>query len=551
MGKEIRYSQEMREKRFSRRTLLQIGGLTGISLIAGGSLLDLAGKSRAFASSASKKPEYGGILTYRLAGDPPNFDMISNSTYMVQNPMAPIYNNLVTFDPMNPDKVIGDLAQKWEVSPDGKVYTFSMIKGVKFHDGKPCTSQDAKFTYDRTRNPPEGGVSPRKGSLEMIDGIETPDEHTVRFVLKQPAPSLLNILAQGWMAVLPKHVIEEKGDMKKTAIGTGPFKLSKYTRGVSLELVRNPDYHIKGRPYLDGITYYIIPDPGTAMANLRTGQLLFYMMTGDEARTAEKDFPDKVVIQRCPYLVFLTVNFNSKRKPWDDVRVLQAVSLAIDRNEAIKVVALGDGDPGGFMPPKGIWALPLEELEKLPGYGKDISANIAAAKKLLAEAGYPNGFSTTLLTRKGTDFEPLSVFLKDQLAKIGIDAKLDVQETASAYASLNKRAFDMAPWVHGIALDDPDAIFSEFYTCGASRNYSEICSEEVDKLFARQSQAVHLEERKKLVAQMEKAALSSYSKILLYWARRFVGLSPRVQNYMIHPSLYNNQRLQDVWLAKG
>ncbi|MBI4596231.1 MAG: ABC transporter substrate-binding protein [Candidatus Tectomicrobia bacterium] len=534
-----------------RRRFLKSGLRAGLGLALSSPLLGLANQALAQTSPGKDdQPQPGGVLTYRLAGDPPNFDPISNATYMIHHAIAPIYNNIVMFDPMDRNRVIGELAHKWEISPDGKIYTFHLIKGVKFHDGKPCTAADVKFTYDLIRNPPQGVVSLRKIALAVIDGIETPDEYTVRFVLKRPAPSMLNILAQGYFSVLPKHIIEAKGDMKKDAIGTGPFKLKNYTRGVSIELVRNPDYHLKGRPYLDGITFFIIPDPGTAFANFRTGQLHFYMMTGDEARQAEKEFGDKVAIQKGPLVIFFNLNFNGRRKPWDDLRVRQAVSLAIDRSEALKVVTMGDGDIGGLMPPSGIWALPPAELEKIPGYGKDTTANISAAKKLLAEAGYANGFATTLLTRKGSDFEPFSVFLKDQLGKIGIEAKLDVQETASAYDSLNKRNFDLAPWAQGTALDDPDAFFGEFYTCNAIRNYSGICSKEVDELFDKQSQTMDLEERKKLVHQMEKAALMNFSNVMIYHQWRFVGLSARARNYKIHSSLFNNQRLQDVWLAK-
>ncbi|MBI4596040.1 MAG: ABC transporter substrate-binding protein [Candidatus Tectomicrobia bacterium] len=536
----------------SRRMLLKMAGLTGLGWAVGARGIFSGSEWKAEAASSEKeKPQSGGILTYGQAGDPPNFDIISSATYMALHALSPVYNNLIMYDPMAPNKIIGDLAEKWEVSPDGKIYTFSLKRGVKFHDGKPFTSVDCKFTLDRVRNPPSGTVSPRRASLAVVDGIETPDDHTLRVVLKRPAPSLLDILAQGWMMIFPKHVIEEKGDMKKDAIGTGPFKLKKYTRGVSIELVRNPEYHVKGRPYLDGVTFFIIPDPGTAMANLRTGQLLFHgLLTGDEARAVEKESGGRVAIQKSLVVGFDSLNINGKRKPWDDIRVRKAASLAINREEANKVVMSGDGQVSGVMMPGGIWALPPEELEKIPGYGKKIPANLAEAKKLLAEAGHPNGFTATLLTRKGTFFEPLSVFVKDQLAQIGIEAKLDVQETATAYEMLNKRAFDLAPWKHGHSIDDPDSVFGEFFTCDAVRNYSDVCDKEVDELYVKQSQTMDFAERKKLVNLMDKKVLLTLGKIPLYYSARFIAHSNRVQNYSIHPSVYNNQRLQDVWIKK-
>lgn len=552
MGSRRKSWQELANSSISRRSWLKITGFTGLGLAVGDADLFYGSPSQLMAASSEREaPQYGGILTYGQAGDPPNFDILSSATYMALHVMSPVYNNLVMYDPMDPEKVIGDLAEKWEISPDGKIYTFSLKKGVKFHDGKPFTSADCQFTFDRVRNPPSGTVSPRKASLAVVDGIETPDDHTLRFILKRSAPSLLAVLAQGWMMIFPKHVIEEKGDMKKDAIGTGPFKLKKYTRGVSLELVRNPEYHVKGRPYLDGITFFIIPDPGTAMASLRSGQLLFHgLLTGDEARTVEKDSGGRVIAQKTILVGFDSLNINGKRKPWDDIRVRKAASLAINREEAIKVVTLSDGQVSGVMQPGGIWALPPEELQKIPGYGKDTAANLAEAKRLLAEAGYPNGFSATLLTRKGTFFEPLSVFIKDQLSQIGIDAKLDVQETATAYDILNKRAFDLAPWKHGHAIDDPDTVFSEFFACDAVRNYSDVCDKEVDELYVKQAETIDFEERKKLVNLMDKKVLLTFGKIPLYYPLRFIVLSNKVRNYKIHPSIYNNQRFQDVWIKQ-
>ena len=219
---------------------------------------------------------------------------------------------------------------------------------------------------------------------------------------------------------------------------------------MSIELEKNPDYFLKGRPYLDGIILYIIPDFGTAYAAFRTRRLLFmsFQLEGI-AHHAEAELANQVVIQRVPGLAMRPVlNLNVSRKPWDDIRVREAVSLAIDRDAAVRVITDGEGTIGGFMPPAGQWALPIEELRKIHGYGSNKATDRARARQLLTEAGYANGFKTTMLTRMGTQFERISVFLKGELAKIRIDATLDVKETAAAYEVLNNRAFRFSSLGH-------------------------------------------------------------------------------------------------------
>ncbi|MCW5852432.1 MAG: hypothetical protein KIT87_20325 [Anaerolineae bacterium] len=496
------------------------------------------------------QPEYGGILTFNLNSDPPNFDFISNTTSSPVWAFGPCYNGLVIYDPLDPNKIIGDLAESWEVSPDGKAYTFKLIKGVKFHDRVPLTSADVKYTFDTVRNPPQGVVSARKALLAAVDSIETPDDYTVRFLLKQPSPSLLTNLASGWMVVLPKHILEKTGDMKKDVIGTGPFKLKEYVRGTSIELVKNPDYFVKGRPYLDGIKAYIIPDPSTAFANFRTGQLLMYpTITGADGRRAQQEFSDKVNIQNTASTSFVGMMYNSKQKPWDDVRVRQAASLAIDRNAALQTTLQGDGVLGGLMMP-GPWALPAAELEKVAGYGPDSEADIAEAKKLLADAGFPNGFKTTLLVRNISPFQQAGVFVKDQWAKIGIDATLDVRESAAYLDAMAKRDFQATPYGASYQANDPDGGIGDFVTCAGSLNYTAVCSPELDDLYAKQSQTLRVDDRKKMVNQLELTALKNYGIFILYWRGRTLGLSRRVHDLMVHPNLDHNFRMQNVWLSK-
>jgi len=498
---------------------------------------------------AAGQPQYGGILTYNQSNDLANYDPLSNTSGSVLYPIAPCYNNLVMYDPLDPNKVIGDLAESWEFAPDGMAITFKLVQGALFHDGKPCTSADVKYTFDTVRNPPEGVISARKLQLSAVSEIETPDDYSVRFVFSRPAPSILTILASGWMVVLPKHILEVNGHLKDDLVGTGPFRLKERVPGVSVELERNPDYHVKERPYLDGIKQYVIPDKGTVYANFRTGELLqFDAMSGDYAAQAEEELGDKVVIQSIASTSFVAIKYNTRRKPWDDIRVRQAASLAIDRATALKVCYGGYGTLGALSMP-GPWALPAAEVEKIPGYGTDVAANLARAKELMAEAGYPDGFSTTIITRKHVIFEPVAVFMKEQWAQLGIDATLDVRETAALNEALASGDFDVQAGGNSFTANDPD-VWGDFVTSAGAQNYSGLTNTEVDELFAQQSQTLDVEERRKLANDLERAVLSDYGMFGLYWRNRFLGLSSRIHGMTIHPNMDNVRRFQNVWLSE-
>lgn len=539
------------QAQISRRQLMRMGAWTGLGL-AGSMFWHATRCTRlAAAGRTEQNPRPGGTLTMWIAADPANFDVHQNSTYVTQHVTAPCYNGLVQRDPLNPNRIIPDLAEGWEVSPDGRRYTFHLVPEVTFHDGRPCSSADVKMSLDRLRQPPAGVISLRQEVFDAVDEILTPDPLTVIIALKQGSASLLENLAEGHVAIYPQHILEKEGNMKKVIVGTGPFRLKKYTRGVSVELERNPHYFVKERPYLDGITIFIMPDPNTAYAAFRSGRLLMLRLLDiDLGKRVAQEFGDRIVIQRTAGYRFRALHLNTSREPWLDLRVRQAVDLAIDRPACIREVANGEGAIGGCMPPTSAWALTPGELHGIPGYGPDIKANRAHARRLLAEAGFPGGLKTTMLALQGSSSERLSAFLKGQLAQIGVEATVDVRETADAYDVLNRRAFDTASWETAFAVADPDSVFSEFFTCQAARNYSTLCLPEVDELFGQQSQALDSQERKKLVREMDRRILHGHGSLLLHWGNYLTAQWPQVRSWMQHPSLYSNQRMQDVWLAR-
>ena len=500
-----------------------------------------------------KEPKRGGVLSLvQTLGDPPSLDTHQESTGATTQAVHPSYDNLVRFDFNQPDKIVPDLAEKWEVSPDGKAYTFHLVKGVKFHKGQPFTSADVKFTVERVMNPPKGMVSPRRDQFKAVTSIETPDENTVVFNTNRPNPSLLAALAQGVLPIYSKQWIEANNNdiPKKEVNGTGPFIFKEYIRGNSVESVKNPDYWVKGLPYLDGIKQYLITDPNTALAAFRTGQVMLFSVPAASLDQLKQEMAEKVDFYPSEGEGFTALIPNHKRKPWDEPKVRQALNLAMDRNAAIQVLQQGSGVPGAYLKTSGFWGLPTEELAKLPGYGKDKAKDLEDGKKLLTEVGLKTPIDIVLLTRKLQSYENIAVLYADQLKKVGINATIRARETAEAYDVIRNGDYDLIAWSFGYSLEDPDAVYGEFVLCGAVRNWGNACTPEVDKLFDQQSQELDTGKRQQMVKEMEKKALMANQMIVSHRSVSTAGLYKYVKGYTPHAATRNNQRFSYVWLDK-
>ena len=295
-------------------------------------------------------------------------------------PSSPCFNNLVMFDPATPvesmDSIVPELAEKWSWQDNYRNLVFFLKKNVKWHDGQPFTSKDVKFTFDMVRGAPDAAgklrLSPRKDWYANVEQIEAPDAYTVIFRLKRPQPSLLMMLASGYSPVYAAHV--NPADYRNSCVGTGPFKLKEWRKGEFIEYVKNPDYFVKGRPYLDGLKYVIIVERGTRTAALQSGQL-DVAMPGETTKTAaeqlKKAVPQLVVT---PVAASVTDNIimNGRKPPFDNAKVRQAVSYSIDRARPHPRGAPGRrgarrGDDAAAV---WVWGLLDKDLAGLPGYGK-------------------------------------------------------------------------------------------------------------------------------------------------------------------------------------
>jgi peptide/nickel transport system substrate-binding protein len=530
----------------AKRQTVLAASLTGLGLMTGMNDGALAASSDHLLGPGA--PVRGGTLTRRIAGDPPSFDTIGSTAGWSLYIAGPCYNGLVRYDEFDADKVIPDLAESHEVSADGKAYTFYLRKGVRFHDGRPCTAEDVKYTFDVIRDPPKGIVSARANLLDAVESIVVVDPTTVRFQLKRKSPSLITSLAGGWMVVLPKHILE-KGVMKDSIVGTGPFKFKEYKRGVSVELVRNAEYHIPNRPFLEAVKFFIIPDENTAYGYFRTGQIDEWVPPALLAQTREKELAGRAYLQSTHSTSSVGLHFNTQLKPFDDIRVRQAFCLAINRQQSLDIAFNGQGVTAGYSMP-GKWALSSAELARIPGYAPFKDTHIAQAKALLAAAGFPNGFSETMLVRRIAIYEPHAVYLKDQLSKIGVDIKLDMQETATYNETLRKRQWKLDAGGISFVINDPDATFADSVSCDGISNFSKLCDAKTDDLVLRQSQEMDVKKRLALVNELEFKTLSQYGTYMMYFRKRFRMYQNNVHGWALHPNEDNVMRLEDCWKSR-
>jgi len=530
--------------------------LLPLALIAAVTALSLPGLP-----AHGQTPKRGGILNAMLGEDPPGFSIHEVATISGLWPVMPCYSNLVLFDQLKAyetaDTVLPELAEKWSWQDNYRNLVFFLRRGVKWHDGQPFTSRDVKYTFDVVREaadaPARLRLNPRKDWYSNIDAIEAADPHTVVFRLKRPQPSLLLMLASGYSPVYPAHV--PLAELRQRCVGTGPFRLKQYSRGEMVELERNPDYFVPGRPYLDGIRYPIIGERGTRLAALQAGRLDVAMpleMTKTMADTIKGNAPSLVVAET-GQIGSDNVIMNHKKPPFDNVTVRRAISLAMDRQAFVQGVRHGGARVGTSVMPRpfGAWGLLDKEVRTLAGY-RGPGPDKAEAKRLLAAAGYGPGkpLRVELTTRAFAIYIDLASFVADQLRLVGVEATVKQIETSAFFPALARRDYLIGANLTAAAVDDPDAYFYENYKCGTSRNYTAYCSEQTDKLIDQQSQELDRDKRIKLVWEIQRRLESDVARPMLGWRNEYFTQWPYVRNLVPHHSLYNYGRMQDVWLDR-
>ena len=513
------------------------------------------------AANPALAQKQGGILRVYHRDSPASMSIHEEGTVGVIMPMMGVFNNLVIFDQHVPQNslqsIVPELATGWAWSEDGTELTFKVRDGVKWHDGKPFTAEDVKCTFDLLTN--QGKEKFRLNYRETwwvnVAKTTTGGEHEATLHLKRPQPALLALLASGDTPIYPCHVTPR--DMRQHPIGTGPFKFADYKPNQYIKLARNPDYWKPGRPYLDGVEYTIIPNRSTAILGFIAGKfdMTFpYEVTIPLLKDIKTQSPQAICeVGMASETIGMLVNRTVE--PFDNPDLRRAMALTLDRKSFIDILGQGEGEIGGALmpPPDGVWGMPPEMVQTLPGYTGDVPKNRDEARALIQKAGYgpDKRLPIKISTRNLAVYRDPAAILIDQLKEIGIDGELETVETAQWVPKLMRKDFKVGLNVLGTAVDDPDVYFYQNYVCSSARNYMGYCDKEFDKMVDQQSMEADPAKRKKLVWDIDHKLQEDLARPVIYHLRAATCWQPEVKGLtMMTNSQYNGWRFEDVWLDK-
>lgn len=452
-------------------------------------------------AAATEAPKRGGTFIGAISGDPQGGSRNTSTDLNTFYAFGPVYSALVYVDASREARP--DLAESWKISDDEKTYTFKLRKNAKFHDGKPVTSADVKYTIQEVAGKFNAQAQP---TFSRIDSIDTPDDHTLIFKLKQPLAVFLNSLSHQFMMVLPKHLYEgtdpKKNPANEKPIGSGPFKFQEWVKGDHLTLVRNDDYFLEGLPYLDRVVFRIIPDAGSRTIAFQKGEVDF--LPGQlVAREQTKELSSVQGVQidddsgpPGQELLF----FNTTKKPLDDVKVRTAIAMAIDQKAIVERAFFSSGaKPSTSHIEKDLGVFHNPNV-KLPAFDP------AAAGRALDAAGQPKGpdgtrFSLRLAHPTTNDADRRTAELvRDMLSAVGIKVQVLPYDTATLGSTVFVNAeYDMFT-ASVTSNNDPELGKARHYisaTIGTNYgNGSRYKNTEVDRLFAEGSATVGTEKRK-------------------------------------------------------
>ncbi|HYM31628.1 MAG TPA: ABC transporter substrate-binding protein [Candidatus Cybelea sp.] len=502
---------------------------------------------------AEPTPKRGGTLVFAVDAEPGNYDCHSNISFAFLHPVAPNYSTLLKFDIANYPQVVGDLAESWTVSPDRRTYTFKLHPNVLFHDGTPLTSADVKASYERIAHPPKGVSSARQVDYTSIESIDTPDQQTVVFHLQWPEAAMLPNFASPWNCIYSAAKLKEDPLFPKThVLGSGPFVFVEHVKGQHWTGKRWDKYFVPDRPYLDGYEADFMT--GAAMIkDMESGRIAgnFRSVTPEEREALMQAMGDKVTVAESPWLIDLLLVFNATQPPFNDVRVRRALSMAIDRWHMADTLSSSTflKFVGGLMRPGSGMATPEAELVQLPGFGRDINAARAEARRLLAQAG-ARDLKFTLTNRDiNMPYGPGADAVIAAWREIGVTATQEKLNTKDWQAALEGGKFAAAFDFGGDYFDDPTLQLTKYVSRDLSpSNFSNSTDRMLDALYIGQAITTDPRQRARIVRDFERTAMAQAYTVPILWWNRIVASASSMHGWNMSPSHYIGQDLTDVWI---
>lgn len=561
-------------RKVTRRRALRTAGLGGVGLAAAGLIgcgdddddEDDAGGDATATTVAGSNPVPGGNMQLALTSDPPTLDPQGSISFNTIIPASFVYSRLLRFTSQaDPAKFADyvpepDLAVSYEKAADLKTWTFQLREGVTFHDGAPFSSEDVVATWQRFVDKPAANRS----GLAMVESVEATGPTTVVFHLNRPyAPFDRLIASPNYFWIIPKAAAAGTIDLAATMVGTGPFMFDSYETGVALRLEKNPSYYLEGHPYLERATLNIVKDTEKRLGQLRSGGLHMSLI-GETLRDAESIRSARSSVRLIEYpqaglwfFYFQALNpasdFYRADSPFNDERVRRAVSRALDRDALLKILYQGRGDWNNI-PPTSFGEFGVDPRDERMG---DLRANfeysVDEAKKLLADAGYPDGFSTKLnyaLSVYGDSFQQQVELVANMLTQVGIKVELNGQDYISEYISKTFRGqFEGLSFGPQSAFTEVDEfVFSMFHSTG-TRNHSTILDPEIDALIDAQRIETDFEKRTEIVLDITKRNAGQMYYVPTVIDNRIFVLQEGVQDFTFG-STYSvgTETFGNIWL---
>ena len=501
----------------------------------------------------------GGIVNWFAYGDPGRLDVYTETPLVVQQVTAGIYSSLLQFSPDKPSEIVPDLATSYDESNGGKTYTFHLRKGVKWHDGKPFSAEDVKATFDHLMNP---DVKARRcGSLvrPVLDKVTVVDASTVRFDLKFPAATFVPSVASAWCRIAAKHILEKYKNLQsaEAQVGTGPFKMKRYERGSIVEWERNPDYYNPNLPYVDGVKQFVIVGAARQLTAAKAGQIDLWDTWPPMAKSAADELKaargNDVEVYTWPINTVWAIHLNATKPPFNNKDMRRAVNLALDRRDLINKAFEGVGTPCAILDPKlyGDWALPMEEVNKIPGCRPDKSADLAEAERLVKKH-YPNGVDFEMVTRTVGNYVDRIQLVAADLKKIGLRAKIKTYESAAGYSVYGKGDFTVIGTQDtAMFLPDPSGIFSILYTTNAGRNWQKWDDPKINEWSEAALRETDKNKRRELYHRMQRYLLTEDNAApVVGWVEGWFFYDKALKNYRRANTIYDNNTFMNVWLER-
>ena len=551
----------------TRRDFLARAGWTGAGMTA---LAVTAGHGRSFAQPAEpypdwipaspKPPRRGGVLARASAWDPPVMDpRLTQSIGLFQ--FAGLTSNRLLRHAFTDEAtgyndltLKGDLAESWQGSPDQRVWTFKLRQGVKWQNvaplkGRELTAADVKYCFEAYA---KEGV--QTFTFQEIEGMETPDRHTLRIHLRTPNSLFPQNIAEPVAIVFAREVLEEDGDLKKRLIGTGPYILKEHTRKVRVVLQRNPDYFDTPRPYVDEYVILSTPDAATRTAAFRSGQSDFLvLLSPSEVEAVRKSNPTAVVQSLPSPLAPFGVALAQDRPPFNDVRVRRALSMAIDRQQQVDTVFEGHAILG--------WGVPhiyyQDTKPTAAQLGPYWQYRPAEARRLLAEAGHPNGFETTLFYYEYFPQMTSQVQLvqQDLRRNLNINVKITKLDYTTYYGRYVEGKWDGMAWGfqsgHAVGLDERTYAFMH---SKSTKNFFKVNDPVIDELTVKLRQASDRADQRAITRRIVDREHDQVLRMWMPYGTVFLVYQPHLRNMaggVLRGSVgYGSPTIARLWLDR-